>query len=305
MGGIVLTRADENITKAQTRLRKEGCYHGKFTGVLDHNTAIALTRYQLHHGLAISGKLDAPTAKALHVSVPGVQSAPPVDPTPQLLSGSWRRLPNGELQFVGEPPPVTPSSAVAAAPPPVPLTSAPPAEGPASPALAADTRPPGLVPPANATQLSASPPAGEIDNPSRFRGYVEAFVQAGVARPQGPEIKFFADRVDYFGRPNVPREQIQRELVRYNQKWPHRTFWIEGDIQIDPQSDENEIKVVFPLRYELHHGSRYAAGKVLKSLTLLETANGEMQIIAVNEWRPQEGVGLAPGAREARDPTSQ
>ncbi len=121
-------------------------------------------------------------------------------------------------------------------------------------------------------------------NPASLRDYVEAFVQAGLARPPGSELKFFAERVDYFGTPNVPREQIQRDLVRYNQKWPHRTFWIDGDIQIENQSG-NEIKLVFPLRYELRNGSRHASGKVLKSLTLLKTANNEMQIVAVNEWK--------------------
>jgi len=42
-------------------------------------------------------------------------------------------------------------------------------------------------------------------NPDSLRDYVEAFVQAGLARPVGSELKFFAERVDYFGAPNVRR----------------------------------------------------------------------------------------------------
>lgn len=119
-------------------------------------------------------------------------------------------------------------------------------------------------------------------NPDSLRDYVEAFVQAGLARPVGSELRFFAERVDYFGAPNVARQQIQRDLVRYNKKWPHRRFWIDGDVQVERQSG-NEIKLLFPLRYELRNGSRHASGKVLKSLTLVKTADNEMQIVAVNE----------------------
>ena len=139
-------------------------------------------------------------------------------------------------------------------------------------------------PPPNVKQ---PPPRGSLSggdtiNPDSLRDYVEAFVQAGLARPVGSELKFFAERVDYFGAPNVARQQIQRDLVRYNKKWPHRRFWIDGDVQVERQSG-NEIKLLFPLRYELRNGSRHASGKVLKSLTLVKTADNEMQIVAVNE----------------------
>src|SRR5204863_9967337 len=122
------------------------------------------------------------------------------------------------------------------------------------------------------------------DTPESLREYVEAFVQAGLARPPASELKFFGERVDYFGAPNVSRQQIQRDLVRYSEKWPHRTFWIDGEIQAEQQSG-NEIKLVFPLRYELRNGSRHASAKVLKSLTLLKTAKHEIQIVAVNQWQ--------------------
>ncbi len=88
--------------------------------------------------------------------------------------------------------------------------------------------------------------------------------------------------MDYFGATNVTRQQIRRDLVRYNRKWPHRRFWIDGDIQVERQSG-NKIKLVFQLRYELRNGSRQASGKVLKSLTVVKTADNEMQIVAVNE----------------------
>jgi hypothetical protein len=107
---------------------------------------------------------------------------------------------------------------------------------------------------------------------------------AGLARPPGSEIKFFAERVDYLGTAGVPREQVQRDLVRYHQKWPHRRFWMDGDIQIEPQSGD-KVRLVVPLAYELRNGSKHASGKVLKDFTLIKTAGNEMQIVAVSEWK--------------------
>jgi len=70
--------------------------------------------------------------------------------------------------------------------------------------------------------------------------------------------------VDYFDRPNVAREEIERDLVHYNQKWPHRRFWLEGDIQLQEQSG-GEVKLAFPLRYELRNGSRHPRARCLKA----------------------------------------
>jgi hypothetical protein len=168
---------------------------------------------------------------------------------------------------------VTPTATPIATPIRTPTPTGSPAPSP-TPTLT-----PIASPPPNVKQ---PPPRGSLSGADSLRDYVEAFVQAGLARPVGSELKFFAERVDYFGAPNVARQQIERDLVRYNRRWPHRRFWIDGDVQVERQSG-NEIKLLFPLRYELRNGSRHASGKVLKSLTLVKTADNEMQIVAVNE----------------------
>ncbi|PYM06787.1 MAG: hypothetical protein DMF15_12295 [Verrucomicrobia bacterium] len=180
----------------------------------------------------------------------------------------------------------TPSATTTPTPRPTPSVTptATPIATPTSTPRPTPTPTPIASPPPNVKQ---PPPRGSLSggdtmNPDSLRDYVEAFVQAGLARPVGSELKFFAERVNYFGAPNVARQQIQRDLVRYNKKWPHRRFWIDGDVQFERQSG-NEIKLLFPLRYELRNGSRHASGKVLKSLTLVKTADNEMQIVAVNE----------------------
>lgn len=246
-------RADDNILKAQDRLAANGFFQGAPTGVYDSSTAAAVTRFQIRNGLAISGKLDASTAKALGVSPSAAEAEPKV------LSGSWKRLRNGEYQF-------TPKAASNPSTPPA------AASGTASPLSAA----PPATSPAMSAQASTNP------DPDRLRDYIAAFVLAGLDPRAGSELEFFASHVDYFGASNASRDRIQQDLIRYDRQWPERRFWLDGDIKLLPQSG-NALKVAFPLRYELRNGDKHASGKVLKTLTLMKLAGNQLEIIAVNE----------------------
>lgn len=252
--------ADDNVAKAQERLAAEGYFQGTASGVYDSDTAAAVTRYQIRNGLAISGKLDGPTAQALGVSPPAAEAEPKV------LSGSWKRLRNGGYQFT---PKATPSSSLPPAPPSVAAASSPPN------AAGAPTPPPNPASP-------PSSPASVDSDPDRLRDYVAAFVLAGLDPHVGSELEFFASHVDYFGASNVSRDQIQQDLVRYDREWPERRFWLDGDIKTLPQTG-NAVKLVFPLRYELRNGQKRASGKVLKTLTLMKLGGNQLEIIAVNE----------------------
>src|SRR5207248_1598870 len=283
--GVILAQTNDNLVRVQNRLKAEGLFFGDPTGVLDAQTKTALALYQIDHHLTVTGQLDAPTARELDASpqTPMFTPTPKPSPTPTgSPSATATPQPTPTTNPTPKPTPTPPATPNATATPIATPTSTPAPTG--SPAPSPTPTPtPIASPPPNVKQ---PPPRGSLSggdtmNPDSLRGYVEAFVQAGLARPVGSELKFFAERVDYFGAPNVARQQIQRDLVRYNRKWPHRRFWIDGDVQVERQSG-NEIKLLFPLRYELRNGSRHASGKVLKSLTLVKTADNEMQIVAVN-----------------------
>ncbi len=252
--GVCAAWADENVAKIQERLRADGFYNGKGTGSYDSETAAAVTRFQIRNGLAITGKLDDATAKALGVA-PAAGTA-----EPRVLPGTWRRLRNGDLQFV-------PKEEGKSARPAV-------ASSPGSPSPAISDANAAVIPQANDT---SSKPETE-----RLRDYIAAFVLAGVDPHIGSELEFFASHVNYFGEANVSRDRIRRDLIRYDRAWPDRRFWLDGEIQVE-QAAGNAIKVVFPLRYELRSGSKRAAGKVSKSLTLFRGRNNELEIIAVDE----------------------
>ena len=132
-----------------------------------------------------------------------------------------------------------------------------------------------------ATPPPASNPSLASSNRDRLRDYVGAFVLAGLDPRVGAEAEFFADRVDYFGERNVTREKIRRDLQRYDNRWPQRSFWLAGDLVVSPIKDKMEVS--FPLRYELRSGSKRKSGQVWKTLVLEKTGADDLQIVSVNE----------------------
>lgn len=244
--GALAVSADNNVAKIQDRLRADGFYQGESTGNYDSATAAAVTRFQIRNGLAISGRLDEATAKALG-GAPVTEAA-----EPKVMTGTWQRLRTGELKFV-------------------------PAENSATPVVASAT-----AAPAMRESQAASPANNARTETERLRDYIAAFVLAGIDPRVGSELEFFAPSVDYFGKAKVPREEIRRDLVRYDRAWPERRFWLDGEIEVT-QAEGNALKVVFPLRYEIRNGNKRAAGKVWKSLTLFQGQNDVLEIVAVDE----------------------
>lgn len=246
--GSTFAAADESVRAAQSRLKEDGFYFRDVNGVYDSETAAAVTRYQIRHGLQISGQLDAPTMKALGL----VASAPTQSRTER---EGWPLLRKKDQEFLAR---------QKSAPERPPAKEQSPSPSPAAPA---------------ATEFRWSP---AFDH-ERLRDYVGAFILAGLDPQVGAELEFFAERVDYFGERAVPREKIRGDLVRYNNRWPERRFWLAGDLRVEPQPNDR-LKVTFPLRFELAGGKRKSSGQVQKSLVLQE-AGEDLEIVAVDETK--------------------
>lgn len=244
LGAVGSLRADENVRALQNRLKAGGFYFGEINGRYDSDTAAAVTRYQIRNGLQITGKLDEPTRHAL-----GVAATAPKVPTPKFGEDVWRYLRKSDQASIRR------------------LLT----EETKTPEAPAATKPP---------PAATNPPPAKADR-DRLHDYVAAFVLAGLDPQVGAEAEFFADRVDYFGERGVTREKIRRDLQRYNERWPKRGFWLEGDLEVSRA--DGKLTVAFPLRYELENGPKRSAGKVLKTLVLEKAGANDLQIVSVNE----------------------
>jgi peptidoglycan hydrolase-like protein with peptidoglycan-binding domain len=268
--------AEENVRAVQTKLSDEGCYFGEIDGAYSSDFSAALSRYQIRSGLPITGQLDAETSKALGAK-PAVG---PSTAAAEQSSETWRRLRKRERRTSTKARQSEPAATEARE------TSSPtenetPPTGAETPV---QTTPVEARSSAESTQPASAPPvtgSGDEFSTDRLRDYVAAFVLAGLDKNVGTEAEFFADRVDYYDQGVMDREKIQQDLKRYDERWPERHFWVAGEINVEPQS-ENRVRVTFPLGFKLRNGNKQSSGKVDKTL-VLEPAGDDLQIVAVNE----------------------
>ena len=273
---LAAASANDNVRAVQTKLKAEGFYFGDVDGAFSSDLSAAMTRYQIRNGLQVTGQLDEETSKALGAApaVTTTTTTPEAAPT----SETWRRLRKSDEAFL------TKMNAA---------QKRSPAATPVAESMPRATEAPAMtqtVPGAAATHSAATAVRAQPDDDGRMtlsterlRDYIGAFVLAGLDPQVGAELEFFADRVRYYDEGTVGRDTIRRSLQSYNEKWPQRRFWIAGDVTAEPQSD-GQLRVTFPLRYELANGSQRSSGKILKTL-LLEVAGEDLQIVAVNETK--------------------
>jgi hypothetical protein len=238
-------RADETVRAVQTRLKAGGFYSGEINGRYDSDTSVAITRYQIRNGLQITGKLDVATSQAL-----GVSTAKSEVPLRGFGEEAWRSLRKTDQEYLQR-------------------------------LIAEDARKTKTPkPPETASNKSPSTTPANSSR-ERLRDYIAAFVLAGLDPQVGAETEFFAERVNYFGKPGVSRETIRRDLQHYNDRWPQRAFSLAGELEIS--SANEKLKVSFPLHYELRNASKHSSGKVLKTLFLEKTGTDDLQIVSVDE----------------------
>ncbi len=259
--GVATLSADDNVRAAQTWLKEGGFYFGEANGQYDSETAAAISRYQIRNGLPITGQLDADTAKAL-----GVESAKEA-PSNSGGPDTWRRLRKADQEFLKK----LNAGQIA------PHAAADDANAAARPSVQPDDPP---QPPRPSPSQDADVSTFLLSR-ERVRDYVAAFVLAGLDPQIGAELEFFGDNVNYFDSGVIGREQIRRDLRRYDKQWPQRSFWLDGEVDVEPQAD-SRIRVTFPLRFDLRNGSRHSSGKVRKTL-LLEVIGDDLRIVGVNE----------------------
>jgi peptidoglycan hydrolase-like protein with peptidoglycan-binding domain len=281
--GFVL--ADDNVRDVQMKLRDGGFYSGEIDGAYSSQLSAALTRYQIRKGLPITGQLDVDTSKALGAEPAVTTTAPDSAQS----SETWRQLRRGEQKTLAK------TNAPEGSSPGADQSKPEVASRQSSPATAAariqsETQPVGSPLPENATAAQAPAVTSNSSSPrnistDRLRDYVGAFVLAGLDPRVGAEADFFADRVQYYDQGVMSREQIREDLKQYAARWPERRFWFAGDITIEPQNS-NQLRVTFPLRYELRNGAQHSSGKIDKTL-VLELVGDDQQIVAVNERKAE------------------
>jgi peptidoglycan hydrolase-like protein with peptidoglycan-binding domain len=77
-----LARADQTIESVQQTLKDQGFYYGEITGEKNADTTAAIRRYQIRHGLQITGEINDETLRSLRSETTTPTPAPVITPAP-------------------------------------------------------------------------------------------------------------------------------------------------------------------------------------------------------------------------------
>jgi hypothetical protein len=127
-----------------------------------------------------------------------------------------------------------------------------------------------------------TPIISEPTSMDQIRNFVSAFVVAGISEDVGAELQFFAEKADYYDRGTVSKAFIREDILRYNQKWPVRRYWLDGEIRVLSEMEADPIEVRYQIRYAVRNQRRESSGKAIKTLKLRKTQNG-LAITSVRE----------------------
>ena len=314
--------SNDDVREVQEKLRNDGFYSGEIDGAYSTDLSAALTRYQIRHGLPISGQLDADTSEALGAKPAVTNSAAGSEQN----SETWRRLRRGvrktsenarktssqnteETESSTE---VQRRSAPAAKARTSSETMEPPSAAPAtarsssettqaasSPPTTArtfsQTTEPAPAPPATAqtlsqtTQVASGPPAAVSDTSlSAARVNADRLRDYVAAFVLAGLDKNVGAETEFFADRVEYYEQgtMDRENIREDLK-RYDEQWPERHFWIAgainiEPQNDNRVRVTFPLGFKLRKANKTLNGKVEKTL-LLEPTDEDFQIVAVNE----------------------
>lgn len=148
---------------------------------------------------------------------------------------------------------------------------------------------PPLPPPSVPAAVSPPPAAAAVVKPSldpdRARLFVEKYLLAGQNNDPAREAALYADTVDYFDTGNVDRAFIERDIRRYDARWPERYFALDGGVRVAPAGEPGRVKVDVVYRFNVK-GRKYSVeGRAATTYTLAGEQPEDWRIVSVKERR--------------------
>jgi len=122
----------------------------------------------------------------------------------------------------------------------------------------------------------------EVSSIDQVRDFIAGFVVAGISPDVEAELQFYADKADYYDSGLVSKDFIRKDILRYDQKWPMRRYWLEGDVRILNGLEANPIEVQYQIRYFVKNQQKESSGTAVKTLKLQKTRHG-LEITSVRE----------------------
>jgi hypothetical protein len=87
------------------------------------------------------------------------------------------------------------------------------------------------------------------------------FITSGNYDDPVAEASFYADEVDYFDDGRVNEGFILNDIKTYDQRWPKRSYWLDGDPAITVVDSQGDVaRAVVTLKFSVQNGHKSVGG---------------------------------------------
>jgi peptidoglycan hydrolase-like protein with peptidoglycan-binding domain len=270
-----LLRAQDEVRSVQEELRRRSLYFGNVDGRESAELAEATRRYQRRKGFAATGKPDRDTLRSLGLLPHSPDEPPPKElnwPAEPVLKSDVKIDPVAVAQTLSEETGIAPASVV-----PDKVTrrrgdlSRPRARPPEDPASARSV---------SRRSATSSP----FITPQNLTGFIGEYLAAMGSNDVKNQLKFYADKVNYYHNGTIDRRIIEQTLRRYHARWPNRRYTTGAAISYSRNDRRGEIMMIFRVNFTLKDGRRTVSGQTDNRFRI-SAATVDPRIISIEEKR--------------------
>lgn len=274
--GLRTIFADEPVRSMQEELRRRNIYFGDVDGRRTPEFEEAVKRYQKRKGLATTGPDDRETLRSLKLVGREPGEAPPRElqwPDEPVLKSDAKIDVVQEAERIADETGVAPASVA-----PV-LLAAPTKKQ-------AGTQPRKLVSRRTGAPRATGGSAGgdQQFTPKELLAFISGYLHAISHQDLQDELRFYADRVEYFHNGPVDRRIVERTLRDYYKHWPKRTFALGTPVSYRPDPTRGEIVISFQVNFTLKRNRTSVRGRT-DNLVVINAATADPRIVRIQERR--------------------
>jgi hypothetical protein len=268
-------RAQDEVRSVQEELRRRSLYFGNVDGRESAELAEATKRYQRRKGFAATGKPDRETLRSLGLVPRTADEPPPKElnwPAEPVLKSDIKIDPVAVAQTLSEETGIAPASVI-----PDKVTrrrgnlTRPRARPPEDPALARSV---------SRRSATSSP----FITPQNLTGFIGEYLAAMGSNDVKNQLKFYADKVNYYHNGTIDRRIIEQTLRRYHARWPNRRYTTGAAISYSRNDRRGEITMIFRVRFTLKDGRRTVSGQTDNRFRI-SAATVDPRITSIEEKR--------------------
>jgi conflict system STAND superfamily ATPase len=116
-----------------------------------------------------------------------------------------------------------------------------------------------------------------------LKEFVLGYLRTAASNDTSMQQRYFAERVNFYGRGVLDSSNIAASTQRYHDEWPIREWAPRGEAKVVRSSNPNLFVVYQPFNWTVSDGSHNAHGNATLYLRIRKNSQGEFRIVHVHQ----------------------